>query len=160
MPEKMHLFGLLSPIFHPAKVKEDKDTSRENRESSLLLSLLSPLPPCAPRYRPFSLRTCARGGERGKEGRIDAPASTTERHRAAQVGAGSKTSGEVEQPSDPGPTRRHGAASQAGQGGQHAKPGSFPASPADDRDGNGQEGPFCLLRRRTRNRQAPTRSGA
>jgi hypothetical protein len=75
MSEKMHLFGLLSPIFHPRKVKEVKDTSVRESYISLLLSLLSPPPPCAPRSGMFFLRICARRGERGKEVPIDTHAT-------------------------------------------------------------------------------------
>jgi hypothetical protein len=74
MIEKMHLFDLASPILHRAKVKEVEDVSIYNIYSSLLLSLLSPIPPCATRNSAIYMRICARGGERGKEGRIDAPA--------------------------------------------------------------------------------------
>jgi len=74
MCEKMYLFGLLSPIFHRAKVKEDKDINIRNIYTSILLSLISPPPACATRFCPFFLHICETGGERGKEGRKDTSA--------------------------------------------------------------------------------------
>ena len=73
MPEKMHLFGLLSPIFHPVRVKEVKDINTGNIYTSLLLSLLSPPYACATRFSPVFPCFCVRWGERGKEVRKDTP---------------------------------------------------------------------------------------
>jgi len=157
MPEKMHLFGLTSPIVHRAKVKEVKDRSIEYIYSSLLLSLTSPPYPCATRFGAFYLRIYARGGERGKEVPIDAPGpaaahlSTVDRCARTPSAQGAPRSARFDDRARghttlrPALARRHVATSNAGRKAAIAN-GSFPRSYAEDRDGNGREDSFCLLR--------------
>ena len=153
MTEKMHLFGLASPILHRAKVKEVKDASIGLIYSSLLLSLLSPIRPCATRNSAILLRICARVGERGKEAPIDAPAASAScefrKIRRHPCGAGRATLAQV-RTSPAGsttataapPVRNRRAILPSLLPGH----GSFPASGDADRGGNGLRRSFCLLR--------------
>jgi len=168
MTEKMHLFGLASPILHRAKVKEVKDASTVIIYSSLLLSLLSPIRPCATRNSAILLRICARVGERGKEAPIDAPAAAhltriysprIDAPAAAHLGdfaryadhcgAGRATLAQVRtSPAGPAtataapPVRPRSAILPSLLPGR----GSFPANGDADRGGNGLRRSFCLLR--------------
>ena len=156
MTEKMHLLGLASPILHRAKVKEVKDASTGIIYSSLLLSLLlsllSPIRPCATRNSALSLRICARVGERGKEAPIDAPAAAhlrNFRRCADPCGAGRTTLSQV-RTSPVGPTTATAAPTVRTRSAilPSLLPGrgSFPANGDGDRGGNGLRRSFCLLR--------------
>jgi len=152
MTEKMHLFGLASPILHQAKVKEVKDASTVIIYSSLLLSLLSPIHACATRNSDILLRICARVGERGKEAPIDAPAAAhlrNFRRCADPYGAGRATLAQV-RTSSAGPNNATAAppvrTRRAILPSLLPGRGSFPANGDADRGGNGQQESFCLLR--------------
>lgn len=142
MTEKMHLSGLASPILHRPRVKEVKDANIREIYSSLLLSPLSPIPPCATRFGAILLRIYARVGERAKEAQIDAPnpfragRATLAQVRTSPAKSGNPTAA---------PARRRGAECQTRQGGQAGR-GSFPANGDGDCGGNGLRRSFCLLR--------------
>ncbi len=137
MAEKMHLSGLDSPILHRPRVKEVKDANVREIYSSLLLSPLSPIPPCATRIVAIPLRIYVRVGERAKEAQIDTP---------NPFRAGRATFAQV---------RTTPARSDKDSSVRHTLPsllpthGSFLANGDGDRGGNGQEQRFCLLGART-----------
>lgn len=101
MSEKMHLFGLLSPLFHPQKVKEvQRYKYRIYIVDIYILPIYIPLFHPHPTSRHFPgpilpsltvcLCMCARGGEIGKEVRKDTSAPVAARRATVAHGPRSR----------------------------------------------------------------------